>query len=288
MGDVTVNLSDVKTFSTDEPIRIQMADGTVIDQKVDQGNEGEVVTAAGGTIAPQPVSLANVEKINPPPVAWTGSLVLNALYSRANTTALQAGAAFDAARRSDDDRISFDGNYQFASQKVAGTTTTTADNWYLAGKYDLFFSPQFYGNAFARVEKDRINFLDLRLTPGAGAGYQWVETPQLNFDTEAGLAWVYQDYTTEPTASEQFSGRVAYHVDAAFWNSSLSVFHDVQFFPSIQDVRDILLLADLGFRVALTKTMFSQIKAEADYNSEPSPGASRTQVTYTLGVGWTF
>jgi len=138
------------------------------------------------------------------------------------------------------------------------------------------------------VEKDRINDLDLRLTPGGGVGYQWVETPDLNFDTEAGLAWVYQDYTTEPTASEQFSARAAYHVDATFWGTNLKVFHDVQFFPSIQNVGNILLLTDVGLRVALTKTMFSQIKAEFDYNSEPAPGTSRTDVTYTLGVGWTF
>ncbi|MGA3067664.1 MAG: DUF481 domain-containing protein [Tepidisphaeraceae bacterium] len=287
-GDITVNLSDVKTFSTDEPIKIQMADGTVIDQKVDQGKPGQVVTAEGGTLAPQPVAIANVDKINPPPPAWNGSIVLNALYNRGNTTNLQAGAAVNAIRRTVLDRITFNAQYQTASQRVAGTQTTTADNWFLAGKYDLFFSQQFYGNAFTRVEKDRINDLDLRLTPGGGVGYQWYEEPQLNFDTEAGLAWVYQDYTTEPTASEQFSARLAYHVDASFWGTNLKVFHDVQFFPSIQNVSNILLITDLGFHVALTKTMFSEIKAEWDYNSQPATGTSRNNITYILGLGWNF
>ncbi len=150
MGDVTVNMSDVSTFSTEGPIKIVLSDGTVLNEKVDKGKDGQVVTGAGGAIEPQPVPLSSMTKINPPPVKWAGSVVLNALYNRGVTTTTQMGASIDAQRRSDDDRITFGAAYQFASQRIAGVQTTTADNWHIAAKYDLFFTPQFYGNAFGR------------------------------------------------------------------------------------------------------------------------------------------
>jgi hypothetical protein len=229
-----------------------------------------------------------MEKINPPPVKWTGAVVLNALYNRAMTTTTSLGFSLDAARRSDDDRIIFNAGYQFASQRIAGADTTTTDNWHIGLAYDLFFTQKFYGNVFGRVEKDRINFLDLRLTPGGGVGYQWYEQANLNLNTEAGLAWVYQDYTTEPEASEQFSARLAYHFDATIFDSSLKVFSDEQFFPSIQNVSNVLSLFDVGLRLKLTKTMFSEFRAEWDYNSQPAAGAARNTEIYTIGLGWTF
>jgi hypothetical protein len=287
-GDVTVNMSDVETFSTDEPVKIQLNDGTVLNEKVEKGKDGQVMTAAGGAIEPQAVPLASMEKINPPPVKWTGAVVLNALYNRAMTTTTSLGFSLDAARRSDDDRIIFNAGYQFASQRIAGADTTTTDNWHIGLAYDLFFTQKFYGNVFGRVEKDRINFLDLRLTPGGGVGYQWYEQANLNLNTEAGLAWVYQDYTTEPEASEQFSARLAYHFDATIFDSSLKVFSDEQFFPSIQNVSNVLSLFDVGLRLKLTKTMFSEFRAEWDYNSQPAAGAARNTEIYTIGLGWTF
>jgi len=288
LGDVTVDMKNVSTFATDEPISLQMEDGTVIHQKVNVGQDGQVITAPGGTIAPQPIPLAKVQKINPPPVLWTGSLVINGMLARANTSSEQLGIALQAVRRSDIDRISADAGYVYGQQKVNGVTTVTEDNWFLDGKYDYFLSKQFYANAFGRVEKDRILDLDLRLTPGAGVGYQWFEREDLNLDTEAGVAWVYEDFTTLPSPREQVSLRGAYHVDATFLDAKLRLFNDVQVFPSVQSVRNFLFIGDVGGRVMLTHTMFSELKAELDYDSEPAPGSSRTSTKYTLGVGWTF
>jgi len=34
--------------------------------------------------------------------------------------------------------------------------------------------------------------------------------------------------------------------------------------------------------------MFSELKAQVNYDSKPGPGTTRTDQKYTLGVGWTF
>jgi putative salt-induced outer membrane protein YdiY len=139
-----------------------------------------------------------------------------------------------------------------------------------------------------RVEKNRIQHLDIRVTPNAGVGYQFVETPDFNANVQGGLAWVYEDYTNIGTPDENVSLRLAYHVDKTLWDSRLKVFSDCAYFPSIQNVSRYLILFDAGLRLALTKTMYAEAKTEVDYDSHPAPDSHRTDTQIILGLGWTF
>ena len=84
-GEVKVDLADVKTFSTDQPIEVHLKDGTVIHQKVASADPGSFALAAGGALQPQKVQIVQVDKVNPPPVKWTGSLTAGGLVTRGNS-----------------------------------------------------------------------------------------------------------------------------------------------------------------------------------------------------------
>src|SRR5688500_17497222 len=72
-GEVAVDMKDVKTFTTDEPITLQLKDGNVIKDKVSAATTQNAVQTAGtGTIDSQDVDLTLVHKVNPPPIRWTG------------------------------------------------------------------------------------------------------------------------------------------------------------------------------------------------------------------------
>jgi len=221
-------------------------------------------------------------------VKWTGSIALNGLLTTGNVTSEQFGASANAVRRGDDDRITLAGAYLFAEQKVNNVDTTTENNWFLEGKYDYFFTKRFYGYGDMRAEKDVVNHLDLRLTPGVGVGYQWIEQPDENFNTEGGISWVYQDYNTLPAPEENVSVRLAEHYDKTLWDARLKFIQDIQLFPSIQNTENFLALFDVGFHVDLTHNMFSELKTELDYDSNPGPGTKRLDQKYILGVGWNF
>ncbi len=287
-GKITVALSDVKTFSTDGPIKIQLDNGTILNQQISQGAPGEFSTAPGGLLNAPAIPISRITRINPPPAVLTGSIVINGLYAQSTTTSTQFGASLDATRRGDNDRLGFGGAYLFGQQKVNGVDTTTEDNWYVRANYDYFFTKQWYGYGNVRIEKNRIEFLNLRLTPGVGAGYQVVERPDFNFNLEGGLSWVYEQYTNVAAANQNVSVRLAYHVDKTLFDSRLKVFNEIAYFPSVQNVNDYLVLSTTGLRLAITKRMFSELKAEIDYDSHPAPTAPRTLTQYTLGVGWTF
>ena len=288
-GEVTVDMKDVKTFMTDEPITLRLKDGNVLKDKVTAATtQNAVQTAGSGAVAAQNVDLTLVEKVNPPPVKWTGSLVAGALISSGNTESQAYNLSFDATRRAEDDRLTFGAGYFFGQQTDpdTGIESTTTDNWFVQGKYDYFFTKKWYGYANARVERDRIAALDLRFTPGVGVGYQWVESADFNFNTEAGISWVYEDYETGDSDSH-FAGRLAYHLDKKL-NDKVKLFHNLEYLPSLERLDDFNVNSDVGLRATLTENMFGEAKVEWKYDATPAPGAEKNDLRWILGVGWTF
>jgi putative salt-induced outer membrane protein YdiY len=282
-GDVTVNLKDVDTFRTDAPAAVHLNDGSVVRDRIEPGDAGAVRTSAG-----RAVPLSEVESINPNRDRWTGSVVAGGLVTRGNSDTTSLNVNAEASRRTLKDRLSGSGSYIYSRERSpdTGDKNTTADNWSLAGKYDYFFTKKFYGFASLRAEHDRIADLDLRLTPSLGAGYQWVERPDLNFNTEAGLAWVYEEYS-DADSDDHVAARLAYHVDKKF-NERVSLRHNLEYLPSLEDGSDFNVNADLGVRTALTKNMFTEVKVEWKYDATPAPGAAKNDQRFLLGVGWSF
>lgn len=287
-GPMTLKLADIKTFSTEAPIEIVQTNGTVVVQKVGPGDEGQVMVLADAA-QPQKVAFDEIAKINPEKTKWAGSVVAGAVLTRGNTESSTASVGAEATRRTDNDRISLGAGYYFASQRDnnTGDSSTIADNWFLKGKYDYFFTKKFYGYANMKYEKDRIADLDMRLTPGVGAGYQWIETPDLNFYTEAGLTYVHEVYTDPDDTRDYMAARVAYHLDFAL-NSYVKGFHNMEVIPNVEDIDAFLVSTDLGLRAALTERIFIEGKAQLNFNSQPADNREKKDLRYTLGVGWTF
>jgi putative salt-induced outer membrane protein YdiY len=283
-GDLTIDLKDVQTFSTDEPVEVRLKDGTTTRTRVGASESAGAISTGGET----DVTLSSVKSVSSQEPHWTGAVVVGGLLTRGNSNTESLNVSVEASRRGRDDRISANAGYIFSRQADPNGPgkTTTADNWFAAGKYDYYFTEKFYGFAALRVEHDTIAELDVRVTPSVGVGYQWVESPDFNFATEAGLAWVYEDYATGGT-DDHFAARLAYHVDKKF-NDKVSVRHNLEYLPSLEDISDYNLNADAGIRASLTKTMFAEFKFEWRYDATPAPDAANNDLRYLLGVGWSF
>jgi len=287
-GDVTVDLSKVKTFTSTDPIEIHVGEKNVIKTTVTAGPDGQVQTAAAGGMAGGPIAIKDIKSINPPPVKWTGAITANGLMTRGNSNTENLGIAIDATRRGDKDRLTFNAGYLYGRQKDPDTNvkSITTDNWFMFGKYDYFFTKKFYGFVSSRFEKDRIAELNLRFTPAGGVGYQWLDKPHVHFLTEGGLAWVYEDFETGGS-SDHLALRLAYHFDRKI-NDKANFFHNMEYLPSLEELSDFNINADAGVRVTMTKNMFTEFKIEWKFDNQPAPGAADNDFRYLLGVGWAF
>src|SRR5262245_58828324 len=250
-GEIVVDLSKVKTFSTEEPIVIKSGDATVR-SKVSGGADGTVTVVPETSGVAEVIALKDLTQINPPPVQWTGSITGNALITRGNSHTENIGVTLNAVRRGEHDRLTLGGGYYYGRERDKDTDeeNTTIDNWFVLGKYDYFLTKKFYLYGALRTERDTIADLELRLTVGPGVGYQWYETPTFNLSTEAGVAWVYEDYRGQKS-QDHWAGRLAYHVD---WmpHKALKLFHNLEWLPSFEGpVDDYNLNLDAGLRATI-------------------------------------
>ncbi len=284
-GKLSLKMDDIQTFSTDESITIEKPDGTRVETKTVAAKAGTITLAASNTALP----LTDIAEVNPEAPKWTGSLVAGANFARGNTHSDTASINANAQLRRKDDRISLGAGYRFDKKRdqSTGTDDTTEDKWFINGKYDYFLSDQFYLYGNILYEKDRINNLDMRVTPGAGAGYQWVESDDLNFNTEAGLSYVHAEYSDPSETRDYMAIRLAYHLDKQLWEN-VKAFHNVTFLPSTERSDIFLVYADAGLQTKLVGSWIMEAKAEMEHNSKPAAGLDKSDYRYILGLGYSF
>ncbi|MBC8107500.1 MAG: DUF481 domain-containing protein [Anaerolineae bacterium] len=286
LGDIKIDLANVESYTTDAPARIRMKGATTqITDKITAGDATKVETAGGKSIA-----LSDVKVINPPTKEWSGSILGTAALARGNTDTFDVGIRAEAVLRRDseykDDRFTLGAAYNFGTTGKGDTTTTTNDNWMALGKYDKFWTDKLYGYVTTKVEHDRIALLNYRLSPGIGIGYQWIESPAMNFNTEAGVSYVYEEY--DPGDSNDFVAlRLAYHFDKKLADN-VKFFHNLEWLPAFEDPSDYILTTDVGLRVDITKSFFTEGRIEWKRDSEPAPGSLKNDLRYIIGVGWAF
>ncbi len=285
-GKITVDVGSINTFSTAAPLRIRLQDGSTIVQKVNAAAPGQIALAPAGVLAPQNLPLSQIKFINFND-RWTGNIVAAGAISRGNTNTETLNASGNLVRRGDRDRITVDGGYLFGREKIVnGSSHETANDWWIGGKYDYYFTPKFYGYLNARVERDLIAGINLRLTPGGGVGYQWFDRPDFHLSSEGGVSWLYRDYSHDGT-DESVALRLAYHVDKKL-NQYLTAFHNMEYFPGLDSLNDYYFNADAGLRATITDHLFTEFKVNYKYDARPAPGKGSSDQRFILGVGYNF
>jgi putative salt-induced outer membrane protein YdiY len=287
-GEITIDLTKVRTFSTDEPIMVKLGDKAPLPTKVGPGAEGQVQAETPPGAAAQAVPIKDISAIVPPP-AWHGSLALNGLLTTGNTETEQLGFTAELNKRWESDRLTFGATYNYGRQKDPDTDekVTTVDYGRIFGKYDHFFTKKFYGYLLAKAERDGVADLEYRFSPGIGVGYQWFESPTFNFSTEVGLTYVYEKFERQD-ANDFLGPRFAYAID---WTpvAPLKLYHTLEYIPSFEDFTgDYLINIVAGAKVKIAKGFFGDFRFEWAYDSTPAPGREKADTRFILGVGWEF
>lgn len=289
-GEIKIDVAQVESLSTDAPITVLLPGGASFKGKATMGAGGNITVDAEG-VGPQNVALATAEinKPDKPPREWTGSIVGAATFVRGNTYANTVAVDLDAENRGDIDRLTFLAFYRAGRQKdpTTGLTSTSERRVGMALKYDYFFAEKAYWYAAISAEKNAVSAIDLRFVAGAGVGWQFIEDESTKLSAEAGVAWYVENYSDATPTVDDMAARAAFSFDHKF-NDVHSVFDDTIALKVFNGPRDYLVRTKGGFRQKFTPTFFSQEWAEWIWDSTPAIGKKRQDVTYYLGIGWTF
>jgi putative salt-induced outer membrane protein YdiY len=284
LADLTIPLDKITDLQTAQPVAVKLDDGSIVQRRITGIRDGQLQLADGPGVA-----LARLAAINPPPVEWTGSLTVGAAYLTGNTERRAIHSDFNAERRSDDDRISARGNWNYAEDKDQVTKDWELSERKASGnlKYDYFVSQKAYLFATTGAETDTLANLKLRFTAGAGVGYQFVEEPDFKFGVEVGASYVMEDYRGTAQLNEFVAARVAYKLEKrlADW---LKFEQLVELFPSLEETEDVFVKTDSRLVANLTESMIAQFKVTWDWDNTPAAGRDRDDLGAFLTVGWSF
>ena len=290
VGSQTFKLADISAFSMDKPVTYQMTneekhvlhEGTFT--LANTNGQLTVVSAA----STQKVDIARFKIINKPKPAWKGAIVASYLETQGNSETRTVTITANANRRTEDFYTLLGAGYYFAQERDSSTgdKSTTDDNWFIEGKEDWFFTEKTYVYGNARWFKDRMLYLERRVTAGTGLGYQWMETSEWNIFTEAGGTVVSEKYTDPDEHNDYLAARAAYHIEYNL-SKTFSAFHNAEILPSLKD-NEFLANADAGVNAKITSDWFAQAKVSMIYDSDVPDNRENMDTRYTVGIGWNF
>lgn len=288
LGDVTVPMTNISDMVTKDQVDLQTKSGDLLKRRV-VGLEGGNLRLEGDTTS---LSLDNLGMINPPAKpepAWTGSITLNGLLTDGNTERRAVGAALDASRRTEIDRISFDAAWDYSEDRTLASGVWTLNQRRVGGglKYDYFLSKRWYSLATARVLGDTLADIDLRFTGGVGLGYTIIDNGTTGLTVEAGLSYFNENYRSNTPSKDYVAARVAYKLTHQLSDKTKLV-HGVEAFPSVEDSQDVYLQARTEITTSLTESMIASLAHVLDWDNTPSPGLERADQRLVLSVGWSF
>jgi putative salt-induced outer membrane protein len=302
-GTISASLSDVKSFTAAEKIlatppaaATQGANAhaatqpatSPATQATSQPTTQPATQPAAATKEPTAPPAAPIAAKPPPVKRWSGAITATALATRGNSESESIRVSVDALRKGDKNTLTLAAGYALGQTEnpATGENTTNIDNWFASAKLDYAFNEKWYNYALVRVEEDNVANLALRVSPGLGVGYRWINKPDVHFNTEIGVSYVWERFDNDGT-NEHVALRLAYHYDRKL-NDKVSLVHNLEYLPSVEDLGDFNLNADLGIRAQLTDKMFSEFKVEWRHDASPAPGADENDLRYTIGVGWKF
>lgn len=255
----------------------------------------EVIPPAKGTSAQaagnyREIPLTEINSLlpNPAGVQYRGNIRAGLVSQRGNSDTDTVSAAGEFERRTVIDRFQLSGDYNFSRETSAVTrqSTTSTDNWTTNGKYDYFLNQKLFVFGLNRAEADRIAQLEIRVQPGAGLGYQWIEGPSENLRTEGGFGATYEDYTNRD--SDAFAtGRLAYAYDRRVFQR-VKFISNAEYLPNLQNSERYQFNTVNALRLDLVSRTFTDLRFEWRYNSDPAPGARPNDFRYLVTFGWEF
>ncbi len=289
-GKVNIPVGNLKMYKFDAPVKVQPKHATAFT---------DTVSGAGtdAKVGEKQYPLDALKYINPPAQEWTGAVIANLAVARGNTNKMTVGAEANAALRREDewfnDRYTLGAGYNFGRSGGGASgdeAITDTNNWQTTAKWDKFWSEKLYGYTNVKLEHDAIADLYYRVTPGVGLGYQWLEGPKTNFNTEAGFSYVHEAYNQADGTvdnNDSISLRFAYHLEHLL-SDNASLFHNLEYVPAIDDPGDYNLAADIGMKFKITGNFLAQIKLEYRRDSTPADEALKNDLLWTMGLGWQF
>lgn len=290
-GTLAVKQSEVTGITTDQPITVRLASGTVLTGTVAttggamriDGADGQLTTTvdkvaatwAAGDEDPQTAALRR---------SWSYEAAVDITGKTGNSeqtgTALSARATLKTPR----DTLQF---YTAYDRQVADGEKS-ADQFKAGVDYQNNFAGR--KSWYVRDEGgfDRVKDIDLYNVAAFGLGYDFVKEPKHTLTGRAGISYRYEGYGNPATEDVSSAGLdLGINNDWEFTNSRLV--NRISFVPTFEDLGIFRLTHESFYEIPLVAPNWKlRLGVSNDFNSEPGAGIEKLDTVYftRLVLNW--
>lgn len=295
-GTIEVAQKEIKTFSTDEAVNVQLAGGSTVLGKVAASEAGVVVVATDGQFSAQTANVTAVwgpgkdspetrrlkEAADKQKRQWAYEAAV-AITGRTGGAEKFSGAlGFKATLESAQDKLIFN----LAAEKAEDNGVETANRQFAGVDYSSFFSPMNVWYARTSVEKDSIKALDLRSSTAFGIGRKLIKKDVQDLEARFGVSYIYETFADGSKFDSPGLDLALIHT-YKFKNSTMN--NSLSYTPAFEDFANYRVKHESSFELPITAAMWKlKIGISNDYTSEPQPGIERLDTLYftSLILNW--
>ena len=152
--------------------------------------------------------------------------------------------------------------------------------------YKRFFTDKWFALGNAEYYRDELKDIDLRITVGGGIGYQVWQDSFGALSVGTGVSAVFDEIGTK--AKENPAWRWELDYNRFLWSKQFEFFHRHSLLVIPDSGRGEVIEASTGLRLAISDRLNTHFRVDHRIDTKPPEDADRTDVTYSLGVGFKF
>lgn len=293
-GDLTIKQGEVTTMTTDAPVFVRLASGTVLQGTLVgegstlkiNGADGELTTkvekvaASWGPSGEDPQVTAMKKEIAARERKWTYQTSLDLTGKTGNTNSTGLAAGFTATLASPQDALKFYASTNYAtSEDAAGNQTKTADELKGGVDYASFFAERLGWFVRQELERDNVEDVNMRSTTDAGFTYRFVKTDAHQLTGRLGAGYRFESYGT---GVENKGAVLSTGLNNAIkFGEFASLVTELQYLPAVDDFADYRFVHDSALEFPLAAGFWKlRVGLNNQFNSRPQPGRDDLDTTY--------
>ncbi len=285
-GVLLIKRDAIASIDTEREINLSLPDGERTTARLQSDDEGRQVVVDDAGERPLDVAAIRQASVNAltgrPTDRWESRLTYGLNISDGNSdTESHALRAHSLLRRGKFRHVA---NADVDLKKDDGNTTR--ELYRVGYQLDWFFQDDWYAFGSSEYFQDELREVDYRITLGVGVGYQFWDTSLGALSVESGISEVIEKVGGESDNNRAF--RLSADYNRFFMGKRLELFHRNEMLVLAERDRGELLQTSTGVRYALNSFLSTNLRLDFDHETEPAPGRKKSDVTYIIGIGFTW
>lgn len=291
-GEIKVKQADVVSVTTDEPLVVRLASGTVLQGTLSGTGEGAVVISGpDGTLNTEVEKVAATwapGETDPAIVAlqrsWTYEATADVAGKTGNKEQLATSFGARATMKTPQDTLQF---YSAYDRQVTDGIKS-ADQFKAGVDYQNNFSGR--KSWYVRDEGgfDRVKEIKLYNIAGVGVGYDFIKKPRHILTLRAGLSYRYEGYENPATEDVNAAG-LDFGLNHRYESDRWSLINRLSYVPLFEDFGNYRVLHESFFEIPMLNPQWKlRMGVSNDFTSEPGDDVEKMDTTYfaRLVLNW--